>query len=140
MEKLILCLGSFLFFTATFAQQPKPPTVEERLNKLNELLQQDVKPTAAQKTGIENIFRTFFAAADKLRNNNQPPAKSSTAPPPLPDNVRAAMHQLEENRDATVQKLLTEAQYKKYKVAADKLRPPRPGNEKKNSQPPAPHK
>ena len=136
MKKTIACFTAFLFFAAAYAQPPKLPTVEERLNKLNEVLQQEVKPNASQKMEIENIFKPFFAAADKLRKDNPPPAKLSTPPFPPPANVRAAMQKLEEDRDESVKKLLTEVQYKKYKTAVDKLRPPHPNGENKNELPP----
>ena len=137
MKKITICLLTLLLCTAAFAQPPKPPTVDERLNKLNEVLQQQVKPTAIQKTGIENIFKTFFAAADKLRKDNPPPPKPSNAtlPPPPSEKARAAMHKLEEDRDESVRKILSVDQFKKYKKAAEKLRPPRPGGRDKTDLP-----
>lgn len=141
MKKLITCLATFLLFAGAYAQPPKPQTVQERLKKLNELLQTDLKPTASQKANIENIFTTFFAAEEKLRRDNPPPEKpeNGATPPPPPEKVRAAMHKLEAARDEEVRKILSEAQFKKYKTAAEKLRPPRPGGDDKNGPPP-PHK
>ena len=137
MKKITTSLITLLLCTAAFAQPPKPPTVEERLNKLNEVLQQEVKPTAAQKKDIENIFKTFFVAADKLRKDNPPPPKplNATLPPPSSEKVRAAMHKLEDDRDESVRKILTVDQFKKYKTAAEKLRPPRPGGRDKTDLP-----
>ena len=131
MKKLITCLATFLLFAAAYAQPPKPPTVEERLKKLNELLQTEVKPTASQKANIEIILKTFFTEEEKLRKDNPPSARTANgvAPPPPPEKVRAAMHKLESNRDEEVRKILSEAQFNKYKTAAEKLRPPRPKNE-----------
>ena len=131
MKNLITCLATFLLFAVVYAQPPKPPTVQERLKKLNEVLQTEVKPTASQKASIENIFKTFFAAEEKLRKDNPPPAipANATTPPPPPDKVRAAMHKLEADRDEEVRKIFSEAQFKKYKTAAEKLRPPRPIND-----------
>ena len=137
-----MILSAFLLFAAAYAQPPKPPTVEERLKKLNELLQTEVKPTASQKTNIENIFKTFFAAEEKLRKDNPPPVKpaNGATPPPPPEKVRAAMHKLEADRDEEVRKILSEAQFNKYKTAAEQLRPPRPDGDDKKGPPPPPHK
>ncbi len=130
MKKLIPCLATFLLTAVTYAQPPKPQTVQERLKKLNELLQTDVKPTASQNANIENVFTTFFAAEEKLRSDNPPPEKpgNGATPPQPPEKVRAAMQKLEADRDEEVRKILSETQFKKYKTAAEKLRPPRPGN------------
>ena len=135
MKKLITCLATFVLFAAAYAQPPKPPTVEERLKKLNEVLQTEVKPTASQKASIENIFKTFFAAAEKLRKDNPPPANTGERPPTPPQKMHGAMKELEEERDVKIKKLLTAAQFEQYKTAAASLRPPRPGTEKGRPEP-----
>ena len=96
MKKLIVTTGLVLFIVVTKAQPPQPPSIEERLKKTNEVLQSDVKPTAAQKTAIESIFKTFFTAADKLRKDNPPP-------PPDPK-VKEAMDRLVKERDESIKK------------------------------------
>jgi hypothetical protein len=136
MKKLIIAAGFVLFVTAAKAQPPQPPgppSIEERLKRTNEVIQQEVQLTTAQKTSIESTFKTFFTAEDKLRKDNPPP------PPPPPDpKVKEAMDKLVKERDESIKKILTEAQYQKYKEAAKKLQPPKPGEKGKGGPPPPP--
>lgn len=123
MKKIILATG-FLAFAIVARAQPKPPSIEERLKHTNEILQKEVQPNASQKTAIENVFKTFFTAADKLRKDNPPP------PPPPPDpKAKEAMDKLIKERDEKVKQVLTASKYEKYKEAAKKLHPPKPGEE-----------
>jgi hypothetical protein len=134
MKKLIMVPGFVLLAFAIKAQPqqpPKPPSMEERLKKTNELIQQDVQPTASQKTAIAQAYKQFFTAADQLRKDNPPP------PPPPPDpKVKEAMDKLVKERDEQVKKVLTDAQYQKYKETAKKLQPPPPGEKGKHGPPP----
>lgn len=131
MKKLIVTAGFLLVIVIVRAQPPKPPTLEERLKRTNEVLQKEVQPTDAQQAAIESAFKTFFAAADKIRKDNPPP------PPPPPDpKVKEAMDKLVKDRDESVKKILTAAQYEKYKEAAKKLQPPGPGDQHGRSGPP----
>jgi hypothetical protein len=130
MKKISSLIALVLFVIVVRSQPPKPPSVEERLKHTNEVLQQDVKPNAAQQAAIDAAFKNFFLAADQLRKDNPPP------PPPPPDpKVKAAMDKLVKERDESIKKILTEDQYKKYKEAAKKLQPPKPGDHK---EPPPP--
>jgi hypothetical protein len=135
MKKLIVATGLVLFIAVTKAQPPQPPmppSIEERLKRTNEVLQSDVKPTVTQKTTIESVFKTFFIAADKLGKENPPP-------PPDPK-VKEVMNKLVKERDESVKKILTTSQYEKYKEAAKKLHPPKPGEQNgKDGHPPPPH-
>ena len=131
MKKLSLITSFILFALVTRAQPPKPPSVEERLNHTRELLKQEIKPNATQQAAIDVAFKKFFIAADQLRKDNPPP------PPPPPDpKVKEAMDKLVKDRDESIKKVLTEDQYKKYKEAAKKLQPPKPGEHRE--PPPAP--
>lgn len=133
---MMIVAGSMLFAFAVNAQQPAPPGqpgVEERLKRTNEVLQKEVQPTATQQAAIESAFRTFFTAADKVRKDNPPP------PPPPPDSkVKAAMDKLVAERDESIKKVLTEAQFKKYVAAEKKMRPPKPGEQKGPGNAPPP--
>lgn len=112
----------FIGFCAT-AQPPKPPSMEEKLKHTNEIIKQEVQPNATQQAAIETAFKTFFTAEEKLRKDNPPP------PPPPPDpKVKEAMDKLMKERDESIRKILTAAQYEKYKEAAKKLHPPKPGD------------
>jgi hypothetical protein len=131
MKKQFIIAWLLLFAINIKAQPPKPPSVEERLKRTNEVIQKDVQPTTAQKTAIESAFKKFFDAEDKLRKDNPPP------PPPPPDpKVKEAMDKLVKERDEAVKKVLTDAQYQKYKEAAKKLQPPKPGDKGKDGHPP----
>ena len=134
MKKLFIAAGLMLFVIVTKAQQPPaPPSLEERLKRATDIIQKEVKPTAAQKTAIENTFKTFLTAADKLRKDNPPP------PPPPPDlKVKEAMDKLVKERDEAIKRILTADQYEKYKEAAKKLHPPKPGDKGGNKPPPPP--
>lgn len=125
-------ISALLLATIATAQQPPaPPSMEERMKKTSELLQKEVQPTTAQKTAIESAFKIFFTAADKLRKDNPPP------PPPPPDpKVKEAMDKLVKERDEAIKKVLTAAQYEKYKEAAKKLHPPKPGGPTGERPPP----
>jgi len=124
---LLLCV-----LTTIKAQQPlAPPTIEERLKRTNEVLQQELQFSATQQKAIEAAFKNFFTAEDKFRKDNPPP------PPPPPDpKVKEVMDKLVKERDEAVKKILTAEQYKKYTEAAKKLHPPKPGE--KNGPPPPP--
>jgi Spy/CpxP family protein refolding chaperone len=136
MKKMMIAAGSMLFALAVHAQQPAPPRqpgMEERLKRTNEIMEKEVQPTAAQQASIESVFKTFFVAADKVRKDNPPP-------PPDPK-VKAAMDKLAAERDESIKKILTEAQFKKYVEAEKKMRPPKPGEQKgPNDAPPPPNK
>ena len=139
MKKIIIAAGLILFAVHVKAQQdkqhgpPKPPSVEERLKHTNEVITKEVQPTANQKAAIEKIYKQFFADADALRKDNPPP------PPPPPDKkVKEAMDKLVKERDESIEKILTDAQFKKYKEAAKKLHPPKPGGPGKDGPPSPP--
>jgi hypothetical protein len=134
MKKTIITAGIVLFVIVVKAQPPQgPPSIEERIKHTNEVLQKEVQPTAAQKAAIEAAYTSFFTAADKLRKDNPPP------PPPPPDpKVKAAMDKLVKERDESIKRILSEAQYEKYQEAAKKLHPPKPGEPGGKDGPP-PH-
>lgn len=135
MKKLIIAAGLVLFIVVTNAQPPqppKPPSIEERIKKTNEMLQQELQPTAVQKTALESAFKTFFIAEDKLRKDNPPPP-----PPPQDPKVKEAMDKLVKDRDESIKKILTVSQYEKYKEAAKKMHPPKPGEPGKGGPPPS---
>ena len=127
--KKIVAATVFLFITVcTKAQPPRPPSIEERLKRTNEMIQQEVQPTPAQQNNITAIFKTFFLAEEKLRKDNPPP-------PPDPK-VKDAMDKLLKERDDNIKKILTADQYKKYLVVEKKLHPPKPGDKYKEGVPP----
>lgn len=135
MKKLLFPLISSLFISlcahAQNDQRPKPPTLEEKMKHVNDVIDKEIQPTASQKAAIEQAFKTFFTAADQLRKDNPPP------PPPPPDpKVKAAMDKLVQQRDERIKEVLNEKQYEKYLTATEKMHPPKPGDPK-NPPPPS---
>lgn len=138
MKKILLSASFVLFVIVTRAQEqppqpPKPPSIEERLKRTNDVIQQEVQLSDAQKKAVEQAFKKFFADADKLRKDNPPP------PPPPPDpKVKEQMDKLVKERDEAIKKALTDDQYKKYQEAAKKLHPPKPGDPSPSPRTPPP--
>jgi len=115
------------------AQEPKknegprkPPTVEERLKHVKETLAKDASLSAEKQQKIMELFKQFFVKADKI------------APPPPPPS-KEEMDKLVKERDEAVAKVLTAEEFKRYKEAEKKLRPPhppKPGEGGENPPPP----
>ncbi|MFZ4771022.1 MAG: hypothetical protein ACOYLO_12645 [Ferruginibacter sp.] len=114
---ILLCLNISL--QAQAPEPPKPPTIEERLKHTNEILQKELQLSANQKAAIAASFKTFFTAEDQLRKDDPPS-------PPDPK-IKAAMDKLAKQRDESIKKILTEAQYQIYLETEKKMRPPMPG-------------
>jgi len=135
MKKMMIAAACMLFALVVNAQQPAPPrhpSLEERLKRTNEVLQKEVQPTATQLAVIESAFKTFFAAADKVQKENPPPP-----PPPQDPKIKATITKLAAERDESIKKILTAAQFEKYVAAEKKMRPPHPGEQKgPNNAPP----
>ena len=136
MKKQFITAALVLFVIVTKSQPPnppKPPSIEERLRKTNEVLKNDVQVTTAQQTKLQTVFKDFFTQADKVHKNHPPP------PPPPPDpKVKEAMDKLVKDRDEKIKAILTEEQFKKFKEAEKKLHPPPPGGSGGQSPPPPP--
>lgn len=123
-------LGLMLLFgsIASNAQPPKPPSIEERLKRTNEMMLKEVQTSAEQLVVIEKNFAAFFKKADKLRKDNPPPQ-----PPPPDPTIKAALDKLAQERDDNIKKVLTPDQYKRYQAIVLRLEPPR-----KHGPPPPP--
>lgn len=129
MHKLLLTTTAVLFFSFSNAQEPpgpgKPPSqpsLEDRLKHTSELLKKEINSSGEQQKKLEEIFKEFFKAEDKIRKENPPP------PPPPPDpKLKAAMDKLVKDRDEKLKKLMSEEQFRKWKEAEKKMGPPRPG-------------
>jgi hypothetical protein len=112
-------------------QHPKPPSVEEKIKKLDEVIFREVELNEAQKAAIGHAFKTFFSAEDQLRKENPPPPP----PPPVPK-LKAAMDKLVQERDESIKEILSEKQFEKYRTALEKLHPPKPGQDGRIPSPP----
>jgi hypothetical protein len=130
MKKYLL-IAIFIAGACRLNAQPAPPSPEERMRHTKEIIKQDVNPGADQLTKIEEAYKLFFDAMDKLRKENPPPP-----PPPIPAKVKETMDKLVKERDDKIKTILNAEQYKKYQEAAKKLHPPKPGD--KNGAPPPP--
>lgn len=124
MKQLQIILLGLLFSISSMAQPPKPPSVEERLQRLQTELAKEMVLSAGKKKVISEAFKTFFAAMDNLQKDKQPPA------PPKKETV----DQLAKSRDAKIEKVLSKAEYEKYLKVEERLRP-RPNHH----QPPPQH-
>jgi len=128
MKKQILIVAMMVISSAIQAQEPPkhkgPPGMEERLKRTKEVMQKEVQPSVVQLQAMESTFKTFFTAADKLRRYNPP-----SPPPPTDPKVKAAMNKLVQERDESIKKILTADQFTKYKTAAKKMQPHRPGED-----------
>ena len=137
MKKKLVILALFVFagIGAINAQEHpkkegprKPPTVEERMKHVKETLAKDASLSAEKQQKIMELFKQFFIKADKV------------APPPPPPN-KEEMDKLVKERDEAVAKVLTAEEFKRYKEAEKKLRPPhppKPGEGGGNPPPPPP--
>ncbi len=119
----MLLLSAFMVavIVMSYAQEPmkkegpkKPPTVEERLKRLKEVMVKDASLSSEKQQKVAEVFKQFFVKADKI------------APPPPPPPNKEEMEKLIKERDEAVAKILTPEEFKKYKEAEKKLRPPHP--------------
>ena len=135
MKKVLLMLSAFILAGLTLhaqgsaKQEPphKPPTVEERLQHLKEVMVKDASLNEEKQQKVSEVFKQFFIKADKLN------------PPPPPPPNKEEMDKLVKERDEAIAKILTADEFKKYKEAEKKLRPPHPPQPKDgNGAPPPP--
>ncbi len=103
----------------------KPPSVEERMKHVKETLAKDASLSAEKQQKVAELFKQFFIKADKV------------APPPPPPN-KEEMDKLVKERDEAVSKVLTAEEFKRYKEAEKKLRPPHPPKPSEGGENPPP--
>jgi len=137
MKKSMILLSAFIAASVLVvnAQGPeknepphKPPTVEERLKHVKEVMDKDASLNEEKQKQVTDVFKQFFTKADKLN------------PPPPPPN-KEEMDKLVKERDAAVAKILTAEEFKRYQEAEKKLRPPHPpgpGENRGDNPPPPP--
>ena len=133
MKKVLLIISAFMLAGLTVhaqgsaKQEPphKPPTVEERLKHLKEVMVKDASLNVEKQQEISEVFKQFFIKADKLN------------PPPPPPN-KAEMDKLVKERDDAIAKILTADEFKRFKEAEKKLRPPHPPQPREGEGAPPP--
>ena len=134
MKKVLMMLSAFMVASLVVnaqgaaKQDPphKPPTVEERLKHLKEVMVKDASLNEEKQQKIAEVFKQFFIKADKLN------------PPPPPPPNKEEMDKLVKERDEAVAKILTADEFKRYKEAEKKLRPPHPPQPKEGEGAPPP--
>ena len=103
----------------------QPPGIEERIKHLKEVMVKDASLTAEKQQKVAEVFKQFFIKADKLN------------PPPPPPN-KEEMDKLVKVRDESIAKILTPEEFKRYKEAEKKLRPPHPPHPEEGAGAPPP--
>ena len=99
------------------------------MKHVKEVLAKDASLNEEKQKQVADVFKQFFAKADKLN------------PPPPPPPNKEEMDKLVKERDAAVAKILTAEEFKRYQEAEKKLRPPhppRPGEHGGDNPPPPP--
>ena len=117
---ILLLMGVMVNAQSTGEQRPpKPPSVEEHLNRVASELDKQLGLPADKKEKVLAVYKTFFAEMEKHRKEgmNEPP------PPPPPPVDKATADKLSGERDAKIKLLLTDDQYKKYVELEQAMRP-----------------
>ena len=122
MRQVKILITLLLAVSFCKAQEGQRPSPEEHLKRSQEMLQKELQMNADQQKIVEEAFKEFTTAAEKLHKENPPPP-----PPPMDPKVKEALDKLVQQRDAKIKSTLTEDQYKKYLEVEKKLRPPHPG-------------
>ncbi len=130
---LAMCLLNFIMAytqpNQTNQQPPKPPSIEERMKKVNDMMAKETKLSADKKQQIEAAYKDFFGKMEELR-------KKSPMPPPPPPGKKEDVDKLVKERDDKIAKALTKDEFEKYKEIEKTLRPPAPPQDKDGKQPP----
>ena len=85
-------------------------TVEERVKTVHEKLDSAFKPAAAKLTEIDGIFTEYYKASDKVRDELM-----AGGGRPDRDAMMAKMQPIMDERDNKLKKVLSEAEFKKWK-------------------------
>jgi hypothetical protein len=118
MKKILYSILALFVINTVMAQPPQSPSVEQRLKKLNDALAKEMTLSAGKQKIINSAFKTFFTKMDKLRGageTGQPPKKE-------------AVDKLAAERDAQIKKVLSTAEYTKYLLVEQQIRP-KPGHQ-----------
>ncbi|OCX53461.1 hypothetical protein BEL04_03935 [Mucilaginibacter sp. PPCGB 2223] len=125
--KITILLSGLLLATCMVKAQQgpppgqKPPSPEEHSKQVSSKLEKDLTLNPAQKAKVEAAYKNFFTGIEKVRGKMPPPP-----PPPLPPGKKKSADSLVAIRDAEIKKVLTQAQFTKYKEVEKTMRPPRP--------------
>ena len=135
MKKMILVCGlmTIVFANARALQgkPPAPPTIEQRLQKVSEAADKELKLDEAQKKELLQAYKDFFTAMEVNRDKSAP-GNANQPPPPVKKEIA---DKLSAERDARIKKIISAAEYQKYETLEKTLRPKPPAG-----QQPAPQK
>jgi periplasmic protein CpxP/Spy len=131
MKKTILMSTLLLLLVQLAGAQPggrgMRRTVEERVKMIHDKLDSafNKEVPAAKMTEVDSAFAAFYRAQDKMREE----LMSAGGPPDeaTREAMRAKMQELNAERDGKLQKILTEAQYNKWKNEIEPSLRPRGG-------------
>ena len=104
MKKIFLICGlmgaAFANAQTLPSKPPVSPTPEQRLQKVSETIDKELKLDATQKKQLLQAYKDFFSAMDANRDK---PAPGNTNPPPPPVKKEIA-DKLSAERDARIKK------------------------------------
>jgi len=127
MKKIIALSVASIFAAGISFAQPQPPhkpNDAERLKHVTNKLEKELTLSAVQKEKVTAAYKAFFSEMEKNKNNAGKPTEPP--PPPPPPVKREIVEKLAKQRDESIQKVLTNEQYKKYIEVEKKMRPSKP--------------
>ena len=117
-KHFIFILGLLLATTIVYAQNGPRRTAEERTKRVVDTLTTLFKLDKIHASQVDSVFLTYYKDADKLRESMQASGNFD----------REAFMKLSSDRDEKLKKILSEADFKKYKEEIEPaLRPQRRG-------------
>ena len=117
-KHFIFILGLLLATTIVYAQNGPRRTAEERTKRVVDTLTTLFKLDKIHASQVDSVFLTYYKDADKLRESMQTSGNFD----------REAFMKLSSDRDEKLKKILSEADFKKYKEEIEPaLRPQRRG-------------
>jgi len=133
MKKVKIFIALMLAAAFCKAQDMPHPSMEEHLKRSQEMLQKELQMNTDQQKKVEQAFKDFMTAAEKIHKENPSPP-----PPPMDPKVKEALDKLEQQRDTKIKMVLTDAQYKKFLELEKKMHPPHPPMDDKRMPPSKP--
>ena len=130
-KQILLALFAAAFSIAAVHAQPGGPrkTVEERVKDIDAKLA-DLKLDKEQATKVDEVFTTYFKDQQKAMED----ARAAGGQQDM-EARKAARKKLNDDRDAKLKVILTEAQYKKWKDEIEPTTRPQRGNGQQQPQP-----
>ena len=121
-------LMALIMLAGIFNVNAQPPggmqrrTVEERVKAVHEKLDSAFKPDAKKMEALDSIFAGAYRAQDKARDEMMASGTMDR------DAMRAKMMEINDDRDAKLKAILTEAEMKIWKESIEPAMRPQRGN------------